>query len=70
MTSGRERIMTAVIREQIKDYQVGDRIECVFDRVLKRTAFNLSSRGYGVAVIGFRDIEDHVLTVTAVPEKS
>lgn len=41
--------MTTVIREQIKDYQVGDRIECVFDRVLKRTAFNLSSRGYGVA---------------------
>ena len=56
-------------RRMPKDYQVGDRIECVFDRVLKRTAFNLSSRGYGVAVVGFRDIEDHVLTVTAVPEK-
>lgn len=61
--------MTAVIREQTKDYHVGDRIECVFDRVLKRTAFNLSNRGYGVAIIGFRDIEEHVLTVTAVPEE-
>ncbi len=53
--------MTAVIREQIKDYQVGDRIECVFDRVLKRTAFNLSSRGYGVAVIGVWGIEEQVV---------
>ena len=61
--------MSSVIKEQIKDYQVGDRIEYVFPAVLKRTAFNLSSRGYGVAVIGFRDIEEHVLTVTAVPEE-
>ena len=55
--------------ENQKEYEVGDRIECVFPTVLKRTAFNLSSRGYGVAIIGLSDIEDHVLTVTALPEK-
>lgn len=62
-----EEMAKVQIKKQT-EYEVGDRIECVFDRVLKRTAFNLSSRGYGVAVIGLADIEDHVLTVTALPE--
>ena len=51
------------------EYELGDRIECVFPNILKQTAFRLSSRGYGVAVIGLADIEDHVLTITALPEE-
>lgn len=51
------------------DYWVGCRIECITAQNLKRTAFKLSSKGYGVAIIGFDDIEYHVLTVTALPEE-
>lgn len=51
-----------------KQYEVGDRIECITARELKRTAFKLSTKGYGVAIIGFDDIEYHVLTVAALPE--
>ena len=51
-----------------KQYEVGDKIECITARELKRTAFKLSTKGYGVAIIGFDDIEYHVLTVTALPE--
>ena len=62
--------MSAAIQmESQTEYEVGDRIECVFPTVLKRTAFHLSSRGYGVAIIGLSDIENHVLTVTALPEE-
>ena len=60
--------MIKIQMDNQKQYEVGDRIECVFPTVLKRTAFHLSSKGYGVAVIGLADIEDHVLTVTALPE--
>ena len=51
------------------EYEVGDKIECVTARELKRIAFKLSSQGYGVAILGFEDIEYHVLTVTALPEE-
>lgn len=57
-----------VIEEQTKYYYIGQRIECVTFTALKRLAFRLSSHGYGVSIIGLSDIEDHVLTVTAVPE--
>ena len=36
---------------------------------LKRAALVLSSKGYGVAVLGFSDLSEHILTVTALPEK-
>ena len=61
----------AVARVQLdrqEDYWVGRRIECITAQNLKRTAFKLSTKGYGVAIIGFDDIEYHVLTVTALPE--
>jgi len=64
--------MTAVAKVQMESqrkYEVGDRIECVTARELKRTAFKLSCLGYGVAILGFEDIEYHVLTVTALPEE-
>lgn len=36
---------------------------------LKRAALVLSSKGYGVAVLGFSDLSEHILTVTALPDK-
>ena len=51
-----------------KEYKVGDRIECTTFQKMRWMAFRLSSKGYGVAVIGLHDIEEHTLTITEVPE--
>ena len=51
-----------------KQYEVGDKIECATFQKMKWMAFRLSSKGYGVAVIGLHDIEEHTLTITEVPE--
>ena len=48
--------------------QVGDRIHCHSWKNLKQIAFALSSEGYGVSVIGFGDMSDNVLTITADKE--
>lgn len=48
---------------------LGDRIYCASWRDLKKTALQLSSEGYGVTVIGFSDMSDNILTITALPEK-
>lgn len=52
-----------------KDLRLGDRIKCKNWKDLKRTAFALASEGYGVTVIGFGDMSDDILTITALPEK-
>lgn len=44
---------------------VGDRIFCNSWKDLLQTSFRLSSEGYGVSVIGFADMSDNVLTITA-----
>ena len=51
-----------------RDLQSGDRIHCHSWRDLMNTAFHLSAEGYGVEVIGFADMSDNVLTITAQPE--
>ena len=48
-------------------YQVGDRIHFKRWRDLLEKALVLSSVGYGVGVIGFGDMSDNVLTITALP---
>ena len=49
--------------------QLGDKIRCKNWRDLKKTAFKLSSEGYGVEVIGFSDMSEDILTITALPEE-
>lgn len=53
-----------------KNFELGDRIRCRSWRELKSMALTLSSEGYGVTVIGFGDMSDNVLTITALPEGS
>ena len=50
------------------EYKLGHKILCLSSRDLRLRALNLSSNGYGVAVIGFKDIDEHILTITALPE--
>lgn len=49
--------------------EIGTRIKCKSWRELKNYALSLSSEGYGVEVIGFADMSDNVLTITALPDK-
>jgi len=55
--------------EQTK-LNIGDRIKCKNWQDLRITALNLSAEGYGVAVIGFADMSDDILTITDLPEGS
>lgn len=59
-----------MIKKRIEDaYRIGDRIHFVSWRELLNMALILSSVGYGVAVIGFDDMDSNVLTITALPER-
>lgn len=54
---------------QNKKYAVGDRLKFKSWTGLKTKALNLSAQGYGVAVIGFGDMSENILTITALPEE-
>lgn len=51
-----------------RDFTQGEKIHCKSWQDLHTTALCLSSKGYGVAVIGFSDISDDILTVVEVQE--
>ena len=53
-----------------RDLQIGDRIHCRNWKDLRTIALKLSAEGYGVAVIGFADMSDDILTITDLPEGS
>lgn len=63
------RTRKCVIDLQTQKYELGQRIECLTFQEMKRLALRLSSLGYGVGILGFNDIEYHVLTITALPEE-
>lgn len=48
--------------------QIGDKIQCKDARDLRRWALNLSSEGYGIGILDYHDIYEHVLTIMALPE--
>ena len=48
--------------------QLGDKIQCKDNRDMRRWALNLSADGYGVALLGYHDIYENILTITALPE--
>ncbi|MBR4490052.1 hypothetical protein IKP13_05390 [bacterium] len=54
-------------KEKKSFLKVGDRIHCRSWKDLKSSAFQMSAEGYGVSIIGFGDMSENVLTVTAVP---
>lgn len=57
------------LASQLEDIHVGKRISCRTWDDLRVKALYLSSIGYGVAVNGFKDMSDNVLTITAIPEQ-
>lgn len=48
-----------------KEFHYGDKIQCKSWKELRRKALILSSIGYGVSVVGFSDMSDNILTITA-----
>ena len=53
-----------------RQLNIGDRIRCKNWKELRQVALSLSAEGYGVSVLGFADMSDDVLTITALPEGS
>jgi len=51
-----------------RDFEEGEKIHCKSHHDVLVTMLCLSSKGYGVALLGYSDTTDHVITVTAVPE--
>ena len=47
---------------------LGDKFHFADHKELRSWALNLSADGYGVAIIGYHDIHDNILTITALPE--
>lgn len=54
--------------DKTKQYELGDRISCKNWENLLATGLILKSKGYGVNVIGRKDMMNDVLTITALPE--
>ena len=56
---------------QSKEDSSDDRgpLRCKNWKELKKIAFQLSTEGYGVQIIGFRDMDETVLTIAALPER-
>lgn len=50
-------------------FEVGQRLQFKSHRQLMLVALNLSSEGYGVALFGYHDMYEHILTITALPEE-
>ncbi len=48
-----------------QEFHYGDKIHCKDWKDLRRTALILTSIGYGVSVVGFSDMSDDILTITA-----
>ena len=55
--------------DKTKRYGLGARIFCKSWEQLLTTGLILSSKGYGVNVIGHEDMMNDVLTITALPEE-
>jgi len=71
-SEGENGIMSKMseLASQLEDIHVGKRISCRTWHDLRVKALYLSSIGYGVAVNGFKDMSDNVLTITALPEEN
>lgn len=48
-------------------FRRGDKIQCESSKDLKRWALNLSAEGYGIGILGYHDLYDHVLTIMELP---
>lgn len=46
-----------------------DKIHCKNIADLRHHALLLSADGYGVAVVGYHDIYENILTITALPKE-
>lgn len=54
--------------EDFYDFRVGDRIRFKSWNRLKNRALDFAANGFGVAVIGFSDMSDNILTITELPQ--
>lgn len=60
-----EYVVKAMRINRVGSNTEGDKIQCKNWKDLRRTALILTSIGYGVSVVGFSDMSDDILTITA-----
>jgi len=53
----------------LDNLKVGQQIQFNSRRQLMAQALYLSSEGYGVAQLGYHDMYENILTITAIPEQ-
>ena len=52
----------------MNEYVVGDKIKFDLHKALLSKALHLSADGYGIGILGYHDMFEHILTILAVPE--
>ena len=51
------------------EYREGEKIQFSSQKALMVKALHLSAEGYGIGIIGYHDMYEHILTIMAVPEE-
>lgn len=51
-------------------FSLGDKITCKSNREMRNVALLLSSDGYGVAILGYSNLVENTLTITAMPKEA
>lgn len=51
------------------DFQIGQKLCFKSHKALMSMALYLSSEGYGIALLGYHDMYEHILTITALPKE-
>ena len=51
----------------MNEYIIGDKIKFDSHKALLSKALHLSADGYGIGILGYHDMFEHILTILAVP---
>ena len=51
----------------MNEYVIGDKIKFNSHKALLAKALYLSAEGYGIGILGYHDMFEHILTIIAVP---
>lgn len=53
----------------MNEYVVGDKIKFDSHKALLSRALRLSADGYGIGILGYHDMFEHILTILQVPDQ-
>lgn len=53
----------------MNQYVIGDKIKFNSHKALLAKALHLSAEGYGIGILGYHDMFEHILTILQVPDQ-